>query len=120
MKRVLLVYLVLLLSFPLYATVSPTSDKIGRVAVSLEEGSMEEKVYYAMKSEYDDEWLNTYTSSPLPFAKAYSSELASLLPIENFLLSIYDKNEVKVLDMESKKIITIVFKDGLFAALKIE
>lgn len=120
MKRILLFFILCMSSFSLGAVISPESLSIGKIAVDAEENSVEERVIAAMKTSYDDEWLETYASAPLPFAAAYSASLSPLLPLEDYLVSVYDGNEIKVLDRKSGKIITVIIEDGLFAALRIE
>ena len=120
MKRITVFMAVLLSSILLFATVAPTSSAIGKVCVSPEEGSSEYLIWTAVKDEYSDAWLEKYTSSPVPFALAYSSSLSSLLPLDNSLVSVETDGEVKVLDLESGAVITFIMKEGRIAALRVD
>lgn len=120
MKRVLVFALLSLTCFALSAVVAPVSTSIGKVSLSPERGSAEYLVWSAVRREYSDEWLERYTSSPVPFALAYSSVLSPLLPLSDYLVSVENEGEVKVLDMESGSVITFIIKEGSITALRIE
>ncbi len=120
MKRVLVFTLAVLTSLSLFSAVAPVSTSIGRVVLSPDKGSAEYLVWSAVKSEYSDEWLEKYASSPVPFALAYSSSLSPLLPLENYLVSEENEGEVKVLDINGGSVITFIIKEGRITALRIE
>lgn len=120
MKRVLVFALLALMCSVLSAAVAPVSSTIGKVSLSPERGSAEYLVWSAVRREYSDDWLERYTSSPVPFALAYSSALSPLLPLDNYLVSEENEGEVRVLDMESGSVITFIIKEGSITALRIE
>ena len=120
MKRTLALLLLSVFLFPLCASVAPVSYSIGTVVIEMKKGSSEELVWNAVRREYNDEWLEKYAVSPLSFALAYSSELSSLLPLEDYLVSVETDGEVKVLDRESGRIIIFIIKEGGIAALRVE
>lgn len=120
MKRILVFALLSLLCFALSAAVAPASSTIGKVSLSPERGSAEYLVWSAVRRQYSDDWLERYTSSPVPFALAYSSALSHLLPLDNYLVSEENDGEVKVLDMESGTVITFIIKEGSITALRID
>lgn len=120
MKRVLVFALAVLLSLPLFSAVAPLSTSIGKVSLSPVRGSAEYLVWSAVRREYSDGWLERYTSSPVPFALAYSSTLSPLLPLDNYIVSEENDGEVKVLDMESGTVITFIIKEGSITALRID
>ncbi len=120
MKRIIVFTAVFLSAFLLFSSVQPVSSKIGRVCVSPEKGSSEYLVWSAVKRQYSDEWLERYTSSPVPFALSYSDSLSSLLPLDDFLVSVESDGEVKVLDRESGSVITFIIKEGRITALRID
>lgn len=117
MKRILLVALVLFTLIPLYSSISPVSETLGNVCVSIEKGSEEELVYNAMRSEYTSEWLEKYALNGTSFALAYSEILSPLLPLDDFLLSTLSGSEVKVLVPESGTLLTFIIKEGRISAL---
>ncbi len=120
MKRITVFTAVLLSSFLLFPSVAPISSVLGKISVKPEEGSAEYLVWRAVKKEYSDRWLEDYTSSPVPFALAYSSSLSSLLPLSDYLVSVENDGEVKVLDRESGTVITFIIKEGRIAALRVD
>lgn len=117
MKRFLLIALTLFILLPLSASISPSSHALGNVAVEIEKGSEEELVFNAMRKEYTSQWLDEYTLNSTAFALAYTDTLSSLLPMEDFLLSTLDGNEIKVLERESGTLLTIIIKEGRISAL---
>lgn len=120
MKRLLSASLALFVSvFLLYAG-APYSERMGNIAVEIKEGSEESIIYKAVKEEYTDLWLEEYTSSPVPFAVAYSQTLSRLLPMEHFLLSESKDGRVKVLDQASNTLVTFIIKEGRITALQAE
>ncbi len=118
MKRFLLIAVSLfILLLPLSASISPVSQSIGTVAVEIENGSAEELVYNAMREEYTSLWLEKYAINPTSFALAYSEALSTLLPMDNFLLSTLNGNEIKVLEQKSSTLLTFIIKEGRISAL---
>ncbi len=119
MKRAFAFILLLSVSLFLSASIAPRSSRIGRVVLNVEEGSAEELIWNAARSEYTGEWLEKYASSPLFFASAYSSILSSLLPLDDFLLSRPAENEVRLLERKGGRVITFILSDGLISALSV-
>lgn len=119
MKRASLILICIIVSSLLFATINPKSYTIGIVETDLEENSIYTRIYSAMKKEYSDEWLEKYAYSPTSFAVSYSSILSSLLPLDNFLIGKANKDEISVLDLESRKVLKLIIKEGkIFAILE--
>lgn len=120
MKKVVSLVLLIIVSFSLFSSVSPISGRIGRVCASPQKESVEEMVSKAMKSEYTDYWLEKYTLDPISFALLYSDVLSSIIPMDNFILSYFNKGEIKVLNLDSDKVLNIKIEEGKILALLID
>ncbi|MBQ0072317.1 MAG: hypothetical protein KBS81_10785 [Spirochaetales bacterium] len=117
MKKAFLTLLLLTLSLSLFAGLAPPSKKIGEVAVSWAEDSVEAFIQKALSKPYTEEWLSTYTLEKEAFALAYTTILCDLLPMKNFLLSTYRDGEISVLSLETGKVVTFLMKEGRISAL---
>lgn len=120
MKRILFLIGGLFWTISLFAGIAPVSSAIGTVAVSIKPNSPEELVQKAFSSEFTEDWLTTYALESEPFAVAYSETLSQLLPLESFLLSVYDGNQVSVLPLSTGKVITVIIKEGRISALSLD
>lgn len=120
MKKAVFLFVLFILSFSLFSSVSPLSGRIGRICVSPKKDSVEEMVTKAMKSDYTDYWLEKYAHNPMSFAFLYSEVLSSIIPMDNFILSYFDKGEVKVLNLDTNRVLTIKIEEGKILALLID
>lgn len=120
MKKIVLLFILFFISFSIFSSVSPLSGRIGKVCVSPQNGSVEEMVTKAMKSEYTDYWLEKYAHNPISFALLYSEVLSTIIPMENFILSYLDSGEVKVLNLDTNKVLNIKIEEGKILALLLD
>ncbi|MGN1163837.1 MAG: hypothetical protein ACI4S4_03410, partial [Candidatus Ornithospirochaeta sp.] len=103
MRRFSCLILVSIVFISLYAGIAPQSAKIGSVAVSIGEGSVEEMVLSAVKEDFTLFWLEKYAVSDDGFAVAYSSVLSSLLPMEEVILGTYDGEGISLYSAKDGK-----------------
>lgn len=120
MKRLFALALAFLISLSLYSGITPSSARLGRVVVELEESSMEAKMLKAFSSEFSEAWLKEYTVNTEAFALAYVPLLSSLLPMENIILSKEENNRLSLYSRKSGYLVSLVFEDGLISALSAE
>ena len=106
----------LLLVMPLYA-VPPVSALIGPVTVHVEDGSLTAMALDAAAGEYTELWLEEHACDPLVFGEAYSELLSSMLPFSNPVAGIEKHGAVDILDLESGKGLSFIFRDGRLAAV---
>ena len=119
MRRFSLIMLLFLFSLSLHGGIAPQSEKIGRVAVTIEEGSVEEMVLAAVRKEFTLSWLDEYAVTEAGFAPAYSSLLSSLLPMEEVILGVYDGNGISLYSAKDGKKVYFAIKEGRISALSV-
>ena len=118
MRRIC-VLLLLLISFSLYAAITPNSERLGRVAVSVEENSNASLLLEAFGEEYTESWLKKYTTGDDLFPLLYSDKLSKLLPIKNIILGENVRDSISFYSSDSNVFISATFKDGKIYALDI-
>lgn len=104
----------------LFAVV-PVSRHVGKVNTFPESGSITAKAIEAFRSEFNDTWLESYTTADKAIIDFWSETLLEILPLNNLIAGEEKDGAVSLYDLEKKIYISLSFNDDKFiSAIEIE
>lgn len=118
--RYILSFIVLFLSFSLFAVVVPQSETIGRIQIDIAEDSISSWILKGFKEEYTEDWIETYAGGDELFAVAYTPMLSELLPMTNVVISEEGKTGLSLYSLDSKQVVSIAFDGKKIIALSVK
>ena len=112
--------LLVLIPAMLFAVV-PVSRHVGRVNAFPESGSITSKAIEAFRSEFNESWLENYTTADKAIIDFWSETLIEILPLNNLIAGEEKDGAVSLYDLEKGIYISLSFNDEkLISAMEIE
>ena len=117
MKKLFSLLLMVLISISLFSGVAPSSKRLGKVAVSLDEDSLSLLAYKAFSSPLSEQWLREHTIATEAFIVSYLPFLSEILPMENIIISEEKENRLSLYSRKSGYLISLIYENGLISAM---
>ena len=112
MKKKLMTMISLLVLLPaMLSAVVPVSRHVGRVNAFPESGSITAKAIEAFRADFNDNWLETYTTADKAIIDFWSDTLIAILPLQNLIAGEEKDGAVSLYDLDEKIYISLVFND---------